>query len=84
MTYSTCYEKNIKIKTLAVLSDILCVYFYYYWQALFTLYSGQDRASRDTAHKWLLATQKSQHAWQLCWRLMQSDKVRMFVANLEL
>lgn len=63
----------------AVLSDILWVYFYYYWQALFTLYSGQDHVNRDTAHKWLLTTQKSQHAWQLCWRLMQSDKVWIYL-----
>lgn len=54
-------------------------------QALFTLYSGQDHANRDTAHKWLLATQKSQHAWQLCWRLMQSDKppeIQFFGASM--
>lgn len=58
--------------------NILSVYFCY-WKALFTLYSGQDRTNRDTAHKWLLTTQKSQHAWQLCWRLMQSDKVCIII-----
>ncbi|KAL9951487.1 hypothetical protein ACROYT_G044156 [Oculina patagonica] len=54
-------------------------------QALFTLYSGQERTNRDTAHKWLLTTQKSQHAWQLCWRLMQSDKppeIQFFGASM--
>lgn len=44
-------------------------------QALLTLYGGQNQADRDAAHKWLLATQKSQHAWQLCWRLMHREKI---------
>jgi len=54
-------------------------------QALLTLYSGQNRTDRDAAHKWLLATQKSQHAWQLCWRLMQREKapeIQFFGASM--
>ncbi|CAH3115700.1 unnamed protein product [Pocillopora meandrina] len=54
-------------------------------QALFTLYSGHDQTNRDTAHKWLLTTQKSHQAWQLCWRLMQTDKppeIQFFGASM--
>lgn len=54
-------------------------------QALLTLYSGQNRGDRDVAHKWLLTTQKSQQAWQLCWRLMQRDKapeIQFFGASM--
>lgn len=54
-------------------------------QALLALYSGQNQNERDVAHKWLLTTQKSPQAWQLCWRLMQRDKapeIQFFGASM--
>lgn len=55
---------------------------YYYLKALVALYSGQNHGDREEAHKWLLATQKSQQAWQLCWQLMQKEKVGIFLTML--
>lgn len=54
-------------------------------QALVALYSGQNHGDREEAHKWLLATQKSQQAWQLCWQLMQKEKapeIQFFGASM--
>ena len=59
-----------------------CALIYYYVKALLALYSGQNCGGREAAHKWLLATQKSQQAWQLCWQLMQKEKVGIFLTML--